>query len=118
LGRHTSKLSVVPINIIEKTIEATARQCGYQVICDLPGHGVGRRLHENPTVPGFYLRSAGQRLTEGLVITVEPFLSTGASHVVESGNGWTLETVDGSLAAQYEHTIVITRGHPIVITAI
>jgi len=107
-----------PLNIIGKTIEATARQCGYQVIRDLPGHGVGRRLHENPTVPGFYLRTANQRLTEGLVITVEPFLSTRASHVVESGNGWTLETADGSLAAQYEHTIVITRNHPLVITAL
>jgi methionyl aminopeptidase len=107
-----------PLNVIGKTIEATARRCGYQVIRDLPGHGVGRSLHEHPTVPGFYLRSSTQRLTEGLVITVEPFLSTGASHVVESGNGWTLETADGSLAAQYEHTIVITRGQPLVITAL
>lgn len=107
-----------PLNIIGKTIEATARGCGYQVIRDLPGHGVGRRLHESPTVPGFYIPSAGQRLKEGLVITIEPFLSIGANHVVESGNGWTLETADGSLAAQYEHTIVITRGHPLVITAL
>lgn len=107
-----------PLNVIGKTIEATARQCGYQVIRDLPGHGVGRGLHENPTVPGFYIPSASQRLREGLVITVEPFLSTGANHVVESGNGWTLETADGSLSAQYEHTIVITRGHPLVITAL
>jgi methionyl aminopeptidase len=107
-----------PLNVIGKTIEATARQCGYQVIRDLPGHGVGHGLHENPTVPGFYIRSASQRLTEGLVITVEPFLSTGASRVVESDNGWTLETTDGSLSAQYEHTIVITRGHPLVMTSL
>ena len=107
-----------PLSIIGKNIEATARQCGYQVIRDLPGHGVGRGLHENPTVPGFYIRSAGQRLTEGLVITVEPFFSTGANHVVESGNGWTLETADGSLSAQYEHTIVITRGYPLVMTSL
>ena len=107
-----------PLNVIGKTIEATARQSGYRVIRDLTGHGVGRGLREGPTVPGFYLRSANQRLTEGLVITIEPFLSTGASHVVESGNGWTLETADGSLSAQYEHTIVITRGHPLVITAL
>jgi len=107
-----------PLNIIGKTIEATAREYGYHVIRDLPGHGVGRRLHESPTVPGFYLRSASQRLTEGLVITIEPFLSTGASHVVENKNGWTLETEDGSLAAQYEHTIVIKRGHPLIVTAL
>ena len=105
-----------PLNIIGKTIEATARRCGFQVIRDLPGHGVGRGLHEEPTVPGFYIPSATRRLTEGLVITIEPFLSTGATHVVEGGNGWTLETADGSLSAQYEHTIVVTRGRPLVVT--
>ena len=107
-----------PLNIIGKTIEAEARRCGFQVIRDLPGHGVGRGLHEEPTVPGFYIPSANRRLTEGLVITIEPFLSTGAAHIVEGGNGWTLETVDGSLSAQFEHTIVVTRGRPLVVTGL
>jgi len=83
----------------------------------VPGHGVGRGLHEEPSVPGFYLPRANQRLQEGLVITIEPFLSTGATYVVEAADGWTLKTPDGSLAAQYEHTIVITKKRPIVITA-
>jgi methionyl aminopeptidase len=57
-------------------------------------------------------------LTEGLVITVEPFLSTGAKRVITDPNGWTLKTPDGSLSAQYEHTIVVTRGQPIIVTAL
>lgn len=107
-----------PLNIIGRTIEAEARRCGFHVIRDLPGHGVGRGLHEEPTIPGFYIRSATRRLTDGLVITIEPFLSTGADHIVESQNGWTLKTPDSSLSAQYEHTIVVTRGRPIVVTAL
>lgn len=107
-----------PLNIIGKTIEAEARRCGYHVIRDLPGHGVGRGLHEDPTVPGFYVPSNSKQLTDGLVITIEPFLSTGADHIVESQNGWTLKTPDGSLSAQYEHTIVVTRGRPIVVTTL
>ena len=107
-----------PLNVIGKTIEAQARRCGFHVIRDLPGHGVGRSLHEEPTVLGYYLPSATRRLTEGLVITIEPFLSTGANHIVEGRNGWTLETPDGSLSAQYEHTIVVTRGSPLVVTAL
>lgn len=107
-----------PINAIGRAAQTTAHRCGFTVIRNLPGHGVGRDLHEEPTVPGFYLPLANQRLTEGLVITVEPFLSTRAHHVVPDADGWTLKTSDGSLVAQYEHTIVITKKRPIIITAV
>lgn len=107
-----------PIHVIGKTAETTAQRCGFRVIWDLPGHGVGRSIHEEPTVPGFYALWANQPLTEGLVITVEPFLSTGANQVVTAEDGWTLKTLDGSLCVQYEHTIVITRGQPIIVTAV
>ncbi len=107
-----------PINVIGKAIETTARKGGFSVIRDLPGHGVGRNIHEEPTVPGYYAPSVRQRLTEGLVITVEPFLSTGSDRVVTDADGWTLRTADGSLSVQYEHTIVITREAPIIITAV
>jgi methionyl aminopeptidase len=107
-----------PLFAIGKAAELEARRGGFQVIRNLPGHGVGRGLHEKPSVPGFYWPPANLRLKTGLVITVEPFLTTGADHVVESGDGWTLKTPDGSLCAQYEHTIVVTRGRPIVITAV
>jgi methionyl aminopeptidase len=94
-----------------------ARRGGFTVIRNLPGHGVGRGLHEKPSIPGHFWPLANQPLTEGLVITVEPFLTTGADHVVDGDDGWTLKTPDGSLCAQFEHTLVVTRGRPIVVTA-
>jgi methionyl aminopeptidase len=107
-----------PLNRIGKAAELTARRCGFNVIRNLPGHGVGRNIHEDPTVPGFYDQRAKQRLPEGLVITVEPFLSTWADQVVADPDGWTLRTPDGSLTVQYEHTVVVTRGRPIIVTAV
>lgn len=108
-----------PINVIGQAVEPVARKGGFKIIQDLGGHGVGRGLHEVPhRVPHHYVRSARQKLTEGLVITLEPFLTTGAQHVYTDSDGWTLKTVDGSLSAQYEHTVVITKGHPILVTAV
>lgn len=105
-----------PINAIGRAAESAAQQCGFSIIQDLTGHGVGRNIHEEPAVPGFYAPWMNQRLTEGLVITIEPFLSTGAERVVTSEDGWTLKTPDGSLSVQYEHTIVVTREQPMIIT--
>lgn len=107
-----------PINVIGQAAERSARQGGFKIISELTGHGVGRHIHEEPSIPSFNAPWARQHLTEGLVITVEPFLSTGAKHVVTDANGWTLKTPDGSLSAQYEHTIVVTRGRPIIVTAL
>jgi methionyl aminopeptidase len=107
-----------PINAIGKAVETHARKGGYKVIQDLPGHGVGRKLHESPTVPNFYMPTARTKLTEGMVMTLEPFLSVGANRVVQQQDGWTLKTQDGSMAAQFEHTVIITRGRPILVTAV
>ncbi len=82
---------------------------------NLYGHGIGRALHESPSVPSFDDRQQ-MRLHEGLVLAVEPFLSVSADHVVESGDEWTLLTYDGSLVAQFEHTMVVTNGQPVVLT--
>ncbi len=107
-----------PIYEIGRAIESEARRGGFTTIRDLPGHGVGRHLHEPPSVPAFYTRQASERLTDGLVITIEPFVSTGARRIVQMDDGWTLKTPDGSLIAQYEHTVVITRGRPILVTTV
>ncbi len=104
------------VNAIGRATEGVARRCGFSIIRSLPGHGVGRSLHEEPTVPAFFTPQASARLREGMVLTVEPFLTTGAESIVEGPDGWTLSTPDGSLSAQYEHTILITRGQPQVIT--
>lgn len=106
------------INQIGRSVELQAQRCGFTVIQDLTGHGVGRNIHEKPREILNYFEPRDQRrLTAGLVITIEPFLSTRANRVVTAPDGWTLKTPDGSLTAQYEHTVVITRGQPIIITA-
>ncbi|MFL5733937.1 MAG: type I methionyl aminopeptidase [Chloroflexia bacterium] len=106
------------INAIGGAVEAHARKCGYKVIRNLTGHGVGRTIHEEPrNVLNYYDSKDRRKLREGTVLTIEPFLSTKAEAVIQMPDGWTLKTPDGSLLAQYEHTIVITKGTPIIITA-
>jgi methionyl aminopeptidase len=107
-----------PIFEIGRAMENHVRGCGFRIIRDLPGHGVGRKLHEPPQVPGYFEKRAKQIMTEGMVFTIEPFVSTRATHIVRADDGWTLKTPDGSPAAQYEHTVVITRDYPILITAV
>lgn len=105
-----------PINVIGKTVEREARRGGYNIIRELAGHGVGRHVHEPPRVSNVYQPKDRQRLTEGLVITIEPFLTEGTGAIREAEDGWTLKTRDGHVSAQYEHSLVVTRGNPIVLT--
>ncbi|MCM2282042.1 MAG: type I methionyl aminopeptidase [Bdellovibrionaceae bacterium] len=106
-----------PVNRIGKTIESEARAGGYTVIRNLGSHGVGRALHEEPKfIAGFYDPKDKRILKDGMVITIEPFLSTGASYVEDTGDGWTLATSSRYFSAQYEHSMVITKGQPIILT--
>jgi methionyl aminopeptidase len=99
-----------------RAVQRRARRHGFRVIKNLNGHGIGRALHEPPSVPSI---DDGQRmvLREGLVLAIEPFLSVSSDHVVDDVDGWTLRTADGSLVAQFEHSIVVTREGPLVLTA-
>jgi methionyl aminopeptidase len=106
-----------PLNGIGRAIEATARQHGLRVIRNLASHGVGRALHEEPKeIAGYYEPRDRRVLREGMVITIEPFLSTKSREVVEADDGWTLLGAPGNRSAQYEHTMIITKGEPIVVT--
>ena len=105
------------VNEIGRAVEREVRRRGFSVIKGLSGHGVGRTIHEEPTVPNYYDPFQTDVLTEGLVLTIEPMISAGSTQVEEDDDGWTLRTRDGSLSAHYEHTLVITRGAPIVLTA-
>ena len=106
-----------PINRIGAAIERTAQSYGFRIIENLGSHGVGRALHEEPEHIAGYFDPADKRvLKEGMVITIEPFLSTRSRRVTETDDGWTLVGVPGNLSAQYEHTMIITRGAPIVVT--
>jgi methionyl aminopeptidase len=102
---------------IGRTVEREVRRRGFHVIRELGGHGIGRTIHEEPSVPNFPDPFTHARLTEGLVLTIEPIIAAGTSRVTLDPNKWTLRTSDGSLAAHYEHTLVITRGEPIVLTS-
>jgi len=104
------------IRNIGRAVERRAKRAGFRVIRDLCGHGVGRHIHEPPNVPNTFDRRNDELLHEGLVITIEPFLTTGATSVYEAEDGWTLCTPDGSIGAQFEHTMIVTRGAPIVVT--
>jgi methionyl aminopeptidase len=107
------------VNQIGQAIEKTAINAGFTTIRDLGSHGIGRSLHEEPHfIQNFYDKSDTRTLSEGQVITIEPFLSTVADGTVTAEDGWALLTGDGNRSAQYEHTMVITRGKPLVLTAL
>jgi methionyl aminopeptidase len=94
--------------------EAAAR--GVTVLADLGGHGIGRTIHEPPSIPNAPDPDDDTRLHAGLVITVEPILGAGGPSVVQEDDGWTISTEDGSWAVHSEHTIVVTAGRPLVLT--
>ncbi len=101
---------------IGRAVKHEVRRAGFSVVRELCGHGVGRTIHEPPNVPNYPDRSARAKLTEGLVITVEPVIAAGAGRVRLDRDGWTFRTDDGGLAEHYEHTILITRGDPVLLT--
>lgn len=102
---------------IGRAVEREVRRSRFSVVRELCGHGIGRTIHEEPQVANYFDPSATQRLHEGLVITIEPLIAAGKGDVVVRADGWTVCTADGSLAAHHEHTLVITRGAPILLTA-
>jgi len=106
-----------PLRHIGRAVQRRAHRQGFTVLANLCGHGVGASLHEGPSVPSVEVASDRTVLWEGLVLAIEPFLSTGGTYAVEGDDGWTLHTNDGSLAAQFEHTVVVTNGRPLVLTA-
>jgi methionyl aminopeptidase len=105
------------VNEIGRAVERVVHTAGFAVVDGLSGHGVGRTIHEPPEVPNVYSRWQRDVLTEGLVITIEPLICAGSGTCVDAGDGWTIRTRDGSLAAHHEHTLVVTGGEPILLTA-
>ena len=107
-----------PVNVIGKAIESEVQRQGFTVMVELSSHGVGRAIHEAPTVPNFYVPTATTPLTEGMVITIEPIIGAGSCWSKEQKDGWTISTADGSLSAHHEHTIMITKDTPVILTEI
>ena len=106
------------LNAISRAVQTEAGKRGYNVITDLTGHGIGRKLHEEPKeILNFYDSNDRRILNEGLVLAIEPFLTTGVGRVTQERDGWSLRTTDKAIAAQFEHTIVVTKNEPIILTA-
>lgn len=107
-----------PVHDIGRAIEKEVGRRGFTVLRELFGHGVGRAIHEAPDVPNYFRSVDRQELHEGLVIAVEPMISTGRSSRVRTlRDGWTLSTTDGGIAAHFEHTVMITKDRPLILTA-
>jgi methionyl aminopeptidase len=108
-----------PINAIGRAAEQEVQRHKFSVIRELCGHGVGRTIHEDPRIiPNYYVPQLNQRLTEGLVLAIEPHVSSKPARIAEQSDGWTLKTTNNSPVANFEHTVVITQGRPIVVTAV
>lgn len=105
-----------PMRNIGRAVGLRARKSGFRVVRNLCGHGVGRFIHEEPSVSNVFDPRDLRVLTEGLVITIEPFLTLSATEVVQDPDGWTLRTPDGCLGAQYEHTMIVTQDGALVVT--
>ncbi|MCL4514810.1 MAG: type I methionyl aminopeptidase [Firmicutes bacterium] len=104
------------IGDISHAVQAHVEAYGFSVVRDFTGHGIGRTIHEDPPVFHAGPPGRGLRLREGMVITVEPMVNIGAYHTRVDLNGWTARTVDGTLSAQYEHTVAITEEGPFILT--
>lgn len=104
------------INDIAVAIQNYVEGSGYGVVRDLVGHGIGKNLHEEPSVPNFYSPGSKQRLFEGMVLAIEPMVNYGTFGVKQDRDGWTIRTHDGEPSAHFEHTVLIKKGKAEILT--
>jgi methionyl aminopeptidase len=97
-------------------IEDEARRSGFSVVREFVGHGVGRKMHEEPQIPNYGKRGNGPKLKAGMTLAIEPMINIGASEVKLLDDGWTVRTADGMPSAHFEHTVLITRDEPEILT--
>lgn len=97
-------------------IQKYCEERGFSVVREFMGHGIGRRMHEDPGVPNFGTPGRGPRLVQGMTIAIEPMINAGGAGVRQSPDGWTIKTRDGSMSAHFEHTVAITSSGPVILT--
>ncbi len=102
---------------IGAAIQEEVERNGFSVVRQLVGHGIGRRLHENPQVPNYGVKGRGMKLSDGLLLAIEPMVNSGQALVRTLSDGWTVTTADGSLSAHAEHTVMVHRNEPEILTA-
>jgi methionyl aminopeptidase len=103
---------------ISHAIQSHVEKCGFSVVKEFVGHGIGRGLHEDPQVPNFGPPGQGPLLRSGMVLAIEPMINTGTAGVKVLGDGWTAVTLDRKPSAHFEHTVAITEEGPLILTAI
>ena len=101
---------------IGHAIQSYVEPMGYSVVRQFVGHGIGRKMHEEPHVPNFGVKGRGLRLSEGLVVAIEPMINAGSAEVFTEDDGWTAVTRDGSLSAHFEHSVAVTENGPVVLS--
>jgi methionyl aminopeptidase len=101
---------------IGQAIQAHAESNGFSVVRDFVGHGVGIKFHEDPQIPHYGQRGKGHPLLPGMVFTIEPMINAGGADCAMTSDGWTVVTQDGSLSAQFEHTVAITPEGPQILS--
>ncbi len=104
------------IGDIGSTIQRYCEERGFSVVREYTGHGVGKVMHEDPSVPNFGTPGRGVRLLPGMTIAIEPMINAGGAGVRQLSDGWTVKTRDGSLSAHFEHTVAITSNGPVILT--
>ncbi|HEV2695757.1 MAG TPA: type I methionyl aminopeptidase [Verrucomicrobiae bacterium] len=104
------------VSDISRAVQEYVESHGYGVVREFVGHGVGRSMHEEPQVPNFVDKTMNDRLKPGMTIAIEPMVNAGRPDVKRLKDGWTIVTVDGSLSAHFEHTVLITDGEPEILT--
>ncbi len=97
-------------------VQQTAESAGYSVVRAFVGHGIGKKLHEEPPVPNYGEPDRGVRLREGMVLAIEPMVNAGGYEVEIKEDGWTAVTKDGSLAAHFEHSVAVTKNGPVILS--
>lgn len=105
-----------PVGKIGSAVQAVVEAAGFNVVRELVGHGVGRKLHEEPQVPNFGSGHEGPKLEEGMVIAIEPMVTMGDWRLTVGADKFTYRTKDGSIAAHFEHTVAVTKDGPIILT--
>jgi len=106
----------VRLGEVSAAVQARAEQNGFSVVREYVGHGIGREMHEDPQVPNFGRSEQGPLLQEGMVLAIEPMVTAGDWRTKRDADNWTVRTLDGSLAAHFEHTVAITDGEAEVLT--
>lgn len=104
------------IGDISNAIQTHIESCGYQIVRQFIGHGVGKEMHEEPEVPNFGKAGRGPRLVPGMTIAIEPMVNTNSPEIKILGDKWTVVTTDGSLSCHFEHTVAVTNAEALILT--